>query len=145
MRTHHSVVIARPCAEVFAFVTDLRNEVRWQPQIKAVELDGPLGAGAHFRELRVSFGRRFDWTFVITAFEAPHRIEIETVVGAFPYRGARIFEDLGDSTRVTEVGELELPRTLRWAEGLLARLSRIPLRIAYARLQDLLELDPSCL
>ena len=44
-------------AEVFAFVTDLRNETRWQPEIRSVTQEGPLASGATFRESRVSFGR----------------------------------------------------------------------------------------
>ena len=74
MRTCQSVVIDRPCAEVFAFVTDLRNELRWQPEIVAVTLDGPLRVGGHFHETRVTFGRRFEWEFRITELEAPRRI-----------------------------------------------------------------------
>ncbi|MCB9706736.1 MAG: SRPBCC family protein [Myxococcales bacterium] len=142
MRTCQSVVIDRPCAEVFAFVTDLRNELRWQPEIVAVTLDGPLRVGGHFHETRVTFGRRFEWEFRITELEAPRRIAIETVAGAFPYRGARTFEDLGDGrTRVSEVGELRLPRALRLAGPALAWLARAPLREAYGRLRAILEGD----
>ena len=76
MKIQHSVIIQRPMEEVFAFVTDLRNETRWQPEIKSVTLDGAVAAGATFREERVSFGRRFVWRFRITRCEAPRCIEI---------------------------------------------------------------------
>lgn len=141
MKVAHSVVIARPLPEVFAFVTDLRNETRWQPEIASVELEGPLplAAGAYFRERRRSFGLSFDWRFRITRIDAPRCIEIETVEGWAPYRGTRRFEAVPGGTRVSESGELELPAPLRIFDPLFARLSRRPLRRAYEQLRALLE------
>jgi len=139
MKTSHSVIIHRPLAEVFAFVTDLRNETRWQPEIQSVTVEGPLAAGATFRETRVTFGRRFDWRFRITSYDAPDHITIETIEGAAPYRGTRSFEAVGGSTRVTESGELELPGLLAIFTPLVQKLSKRPLRAAYERLKMLLE------
>ncbi len=139
MRTAHTVIVHRPLAEVFAFVTDLRNETRWQPEIRAVTLEGPIGAGSTFRERRVTFGRSFDWRFRITRYDAPHAIAIATIEGAAPYRGSRSFEALGTSTKITETGELELPGRLARLDPIAERISRRPLRIAYDRLKALLE------
>ena len=141
MKIEHSVIIDRPLAEVFAFVTDLRNETRWQPEIRSVTLEDPLPlmTGATFREERVTLGRRYDWRFRITRFEAPRVIEIETITGTAPYRGARRFEAVGGATRVTESGELTLPRFARFLEPVLGRLAARPVRVAYARLKRLLE------
>jgi len=139
MKTEHSVLIHRPLAEVFAFVTDLRNETCWQPEILSVTLEGPIAAGATFRETRVTFGRRFDWRFRITRYDPPDQITIETIEGAAPYRGTRSFEAVGGSTRVTESGELELPGLLSLLSPIAERLSKRPLRAAYARLKTLLE------
>ena len=139
MRTAHSVIIHRPLAEVFAFVTDLRNETRWQPEIRSVTLEGPISAGATFRERRVTFGRSFDWHFRITHYDAPHTISIETIDGVAPYRGTRSFEAHGGSTKITETGELELPGLLAVFDPIAERASRRPLRVAYDRLKALLE------
>ena len=45
----HSIVIRRPVEQVFAFVTDLRNETRWQPEIELVRQTsaGELGVGVY--------------------------------------------------------------------------------------------------
>ncbi len=139
MKIEHSIVIRRPLDVVFAFVTDLRNETRWQPEIKSVTLDGPLRAGGTFAEQRYTFGRRYDWHFRITHLEPPHRISIETVTGTAPYRGSRCFQAVEGGTRVTESGELVLPRVLRGLDPLFAWMSRRPLRTAYGRLKALLE------
>ena len=139
MKIEHSVIIQRPMEEVFAFVTDLRNETRWQPEIKSVTLDGAVATGATFREERVSFGRRFVWRFRITRCEAPRCIEIETLSGTAPYAGARRLEAVPGGTRVTESGELQLPWPLRPLDPLWSRLAARPVRDAYARLKALLE------
>ncbi|MCA9717263.1 MAG: SRPBCC family protein [Myxococcales bacterium] len=139
MNVQHSVIIHRPLEEVFAFVTDLRNETRWQPDIRAVTLLEPIAAGATFIEERVTFGCRFTWRFRVTRFDAPHAIAIETLAGAAPYRGAREFTAVPGGTRVTETGELRLPLALRPFRAPLSRLSQRPLRQAYARLKAMLE------
>ena len=145
MKLRHSVVIRRPIAEVFAFVTDLRNETRWQPENRCVTLEGPIEEGAIFREERVTFGRRFAWRFRITRFDPPRAITIETIsmsAGALPYRGSRRFVAVAGGTEVIEEGELALPWALRPFAPLLARLSQRPVRQAYARLKGMLEATP---
>ncbi len=141
MKVEHSVIINRPIEEVFAFVTNLNNETRWQPEIKSVTLEGPLQAGSTFREVRTSFGLTFDWHFLITEFFPPNRIRIDTINGATRYRGSRLFEAVDGGTRVTEVGELVMPRYLRAFDPLFSWLSKRPLRIAYGRLKALIELN----
>lgn len=141
MKVKHTIFINRPIDEVFAFVTNLQNETRWQPEIKLVTLEGALQTGATFRELRVTFGRTYDWCFRITEFHPPYRIAIDTISGAARYRGARIFEAVENGTQVTEMGELEMPRFLRVFDLLFGWLSQRPLRIAYGRLQALLEAE----
>ena len=143
MKVKHSIIINRPIEEVFAFVTNLDNETRWQPEIKLVTLEGPLQVGSTFRELRVTFGRTYDWHFRITEFDPPHRITIDTIGGSARYRGSRLFEAVVGGTKVTEVGELEMPRFLRLFNPLFSWLSQRPLRLAYGRLQQLIEAE-SC-
>ncbi len=139
MKVKHAIIIDRPIDEVFAFVTNLNNETRWQLEIKSVILEGPLQAGGTFRELRVTFGRTYDWHFRITEFDPPYRITVDTINGTTRYRGSRIFEAVEGGTKVTEIGELEMPRFLRVLNPLFSQLSRRPLRLAYGRLKQLLE------
>ncbi|MEM7125341.1 MAG: SRPBCC family protein [Chloroflexota bacterium] len=141
MKVKHTIIINRPIDQVFAFVTDLQNETRWQPEIKSVTLEGPLQIGSTFREARVTFGRTFDWHFRITELDPPNRITIDTISGTARYRGSRIFEAMADGTKVTEVGELEMPRLFRVFDPLLSQLSQWPLRRAYSRLKRLIEAE----
>ena len=47
----NSVLIRRPIEEVFEYLTDLRNELSWNPQCRSMEKvgDGPVGLGTTFR------------------------------------------------------------------------------------------------
>ncbi len=141
MKVKHSIIIDRPIDDVFTFVTNLHNETRWQPEIKVVTLEGPLRAGSTFREIRVTFGRAYDWHFRITEFDPPHRITIDTIRGTARYRGSRVFEAVAGGTKVTEIGELEIPRYLHFLNPLFSRLSQRPLRLAYSRLKQMLETE----
>ncbi|EAU66235.1 SRPBCC family protein [Stigmatella aurantiaca] len=143
MRVSHSVLIHRPVEQVFAYVTDLRNEVRWQPEIKEVRITspGPLGKGSTFIEVRRTFGRNLVWHFEIEDYEAPFRLCIRSTSGTMPYTGCRLFEAVPEGTRVTESGELTTPLMVRWMDGLFARLSQRPLTAAYGNLKALLEQD----
>ena len=141
MKVKHSIIIERPIDEVFAFVTDLHNETRWQPEIKLVTLEGSLQAGSTFREIRVTYGRTYDWHFRITEFDPPYRITIDTINGTARYTGSRIFEAVEGGTEVTEIGELEMPRFLGVLNPLFSWLSQRPLRLAYSRLKKMLEME----
>jgi uncharacterized membrane protein len=141
VRVSHSVLIHRPVEQVFAYVTDLRNELHWQPEIKEVRITspGPLGKGSTFIEVRRTFGLSLVWYFEIDDYEAPRRLCIRSTSGRLPYSGCRVFEAVPEGTRITEYGELKTPAPLRWMDGLFARLSQKPLQVAYGNLKALLE------
>lgn len=67
-----SAQIQRPRADVFAYLTDLRNELKWNPAAERIEklTDAPVGVGTHFR----ARWRNAPSTVVrITRFEPPRR------------------------------------------------------------------------
>ena len=143
MRTHNTVFIARPVEAVFAFVADLRNERRWQPEITEVRVTsaGPVGPGSTFIEVRRTLGVELTWTFDVVAFEPLRCIGIRSTSGRLPYAGRRWFAAAPGGTLVTEEGELTLPRVLRPLGGTLAALSRRPVAQAYDNLKRLLEAE----
>ena len=141
MRTDNEVFIARPIAQVFAFVADLRNERRWQPEISAVELTspGPVRAGSTFIEVRRTFGVSLTWHFDVVTFEPLRCIGIRSTAGWLPYTGERRFTAVPGGTLVSERGELRLPPGLALFDGLIERLARRPVSAAYHNLKRLLE------
>ena len=141
MKVQHSVIINRPIEQVFAFVTNLENELRWQPEIESIQLDSadPMGVGTTFREARRTFGRRYEWHFEVTQFELNKIFCIRTLSGTIPYQGCRVFEPVSGGTKVTEMGELQTGGLFKLLDPIMARLSKKPLEAAYSNLKSLLE------
>lgn len=65
-----SIEIHRPPADVFAFLSDLRNELRWNPDAVSVEklTIGDVGAGTRFR---AQWRRTRPTEVDVTAFDPP--------------------------------------------------------------------------
>ena len=141
MKVQHSVIINRPIEQVFAFVTNLENELRWQPEIESIQLDsaGPMRVGTTFREVRRTFGRRYEWHFEVTQFELNKIFYIRTLSGTIPYQGCRVFEPAPGGTKVTEMGELQTGGLFKLLDPILTQLSKKPLEAAYSNLKSLLE------
>jgi uncharacterized protein YndB with AHSA1/START domain len=79
MLIERSIEIERPAGDVFDFLLDARNDVRWCHKVKSVDLvsrDGP-GAGARYRVVHkpVPMRPEREMEFTCEAAERPHRIE----------------------------------------------------------------------
>ncbi len=74
-------MINRPVEEVFDFVTDARNEPRYNPCILNVEktTSGPIGCGTHSVLVSKAVGRPTAVEFEITAYERPQRMTSHTI------------------------------------------------------------------
>jgi uncharacterized protein YndB with AHSA1/START domain len=98
----HSVTIARPVDQVFAFVADGENAMRWRPGVLDVRHVSGSGVGAAYRQgVKGPGGRRIDADYVITAFELGRKIAFRATAGPVRPEGEYLFEDLGGSTRLT--------------------------------------------
>ena len=67
----NSIGIAAPAEKVFDYVTDVRREREWNPQLRQAEklTPGPIGAGTRYR---VRFGRGVGTAIIEdTAFDRP--------------------------------------------------------------------------
>jgi uncharacterized protein YndB with AHSA1/START domain len=68
------IVIARPPAEVFAFLADAENDRAWRPAVLDIKRVSGDGAGARYRQgVRGPGGRRIDADIETTAYE-PNRL-----------------------------------------------------------------------
>ena len=88
----HTVVIAAPIADVFAFVADGTNNVRWRPGVMDITPppEGPGEGAVYGQGLRGPKGKRFPGDYRITEFEAPSKLAFEVVAG--PARPTGVFE-----------------------------------------------------
>jgi glyoxylase-like metal-dependent hydrolase (beta-lactamase superfamily II) len=119
-------LIRRPPEDVFDFCSDLRSELRWNPNAKYVEklTDGPVGVGTRYRAQWANSGPT---TVEVTQFDRPYRWETTATARGMSIRFQGTVTDAAPGARYT--ADLELhPKGL-------ARLVA-PLALVAMRRQD---------
>jgi len=101
-----SVVIDRPPAEVFTFVSDLENDPPWSG---AAELrrtsPGPLGVGTTFRQRDRILGRPMELSLEVVGYQPNHQIALRATSRLLSLVGARTVDPVGAAaTRLTVTG-----------------------------------------
>jgi uncharacterized membrane protein len=107
-----SIEIARPVDAVFAFVADARNDPRWCPKVRSVELvDDGRYAVVH-KPVPGKPERQMEMTRV--AFDPPKRIEWREDDGTDVFNVTYELEDGDGRTRLTQrsVAQVGAPRLL---------------------------------
>jgi uncharacterized membrane protein len=135
------IAIARPPAEVFAYLADLRHLPEWQGSVEEVrpEDDAPLRRGARFTEVRKVAGRRVESTLEVEAHDPDRELTVRVVSG--PVRGSirHLLEPSGDGTQLRIVGTLAGGGLRGLAGPLLERAARREAAADLRRLKQLLE------
>jgi uncharacterized protein YndB with AHSA1/START domain len=137
----HTVEIARPPAEVFAWLTDPENLRSWQETL--VELrqvsNGPIGVGTRLVEVRSFLGKRVESELEVTAYEPDRRLDLRTVSGPISFEVSHTLDATPGGTRLHVEGEAERGGRFRLADALVARQARRQFRADFERLKQLLE------
>lgn len=98
----HSVTVNRPVGEVFAFVAEGENAMRWRPGVLDVARQSGEGLGAIYRQgVKGPGGRRIAADYEITAFEPDRRIAFRAIAGPVRPTGEYRFESAGEGTTVS--------------------------------------------
>ena len=113
----NSVVINKPRSEVFQFVANHENDVKWRPGVLDIERASGEGRGAGYRQgVKGPMGRRIPADFEVTAYEEGSHIAFRTLGGPVQPEGSYRFEDADGGTRVT----FSLNANLRGPQKLMA-------------------------
>ena len=136
-----SEIINRPIEEVFAFVADNRNDVRWQDGLIEVKLtpDGPVGVGTQVHTVRKFMGRRIESTGVITELIPDRKSAFKTLDGPGQVEGYTTFDPVEGGTRITAHMEMKSAGFMAVAEPLVSSGLRRSLQKNLGDLKDLLE------
>ena len=135
-----SVVINKPVAEVFAFVTDNANSIKWQGGVEAVIPDGPPNVvGSKYTEVRKFIGRDMKSTLQVTAFEPNVKWAAKVLTGPVPYEVTAAFEAAGGGTKFSTRVVGEPKGFFKMAEGMLKGQLQTSLDEDGRRLKKLLE------
>jgi len=103
-RARREVAIARPVHDVFAFVADGENDVKWRAAVTDVERlsgDGP-GLGARYKQgVKGPMGRRVAADYEVTDFEPDRSLAFRVSQGPVRPEGRYTTEPDGDGTKLT--------------------------------------------
>jgi hypothetical protein len=136
--------VPRPLEATFAFISDFRNAVKWDPRTYAVEkvTPGPIGAGTRFlltggmlpktgpltHLLPKALLRGMPLSYEIVAYEPPHRLVLKGETPLLSYEDVIEFMGEGMGVTVRYSARLDL-------RGVLA-IGDPVLRLAFKRIGD---------
>jgi uncharacterized protein YndB with AHSA1/START domain len=139
IRMEHSVVIERPPAEVFSYLTDPANVPEWQSTALEAISEGPMQQGARMSEVRKFLGRKMETTLEVTAYEPGRRFGLKVISGPVPFSVDQTLEPMNGGTRIDVVLEGEPGGFFKLAEPLVERALRRQVEADFAQLKDILE------
>jgi uncharacterized protein YndB with AHSA1/START domain len=114
--------IARPRAQVAAYVEDWRNDTRWIGALREARqvTDGPFGVGTRIARVASFVGRRVEYVNEIVEYEPEHRLLMRSVQAPFPMTVEYAFSDADGGTRVRIRATGDASGFYRLAERLLS-------------------------
>jgi uncharacterized protein YndB with AHSA1/START domain len=123
MRVERNISIARPPAEVFSYIADVRNDPSWHTDVLEVHSSTDVvGPGTVFDvKVKPSMGVS-EGTMTVTRFEPGKLIEFQGRMGKMAPTVTNICEPDGEGTRVTRRIEMEPPGAMRVMTPLIKRM-----------------------
>ncbi len=140
MEIGQSVKIGRPLAEVFAFVADLGNWPRWQPDAEDGSLPkGPAEVGTSFRQAFRTSGGRVELLCNVIGYEEGRRLSFSYTRQDASFLIDYLFEPEDRGTRLIAAGHGQLTGFYKLFEPLVEREMNARINSSLATLKDLLE------
>jgi polyketide cyclase/dehydrase/lipid transport protein len=135
-----SIVINRPLEEVFVFLSNLENNLKWRSgMIKAEKIsEGPIGVGTTYRMINNFFGRQVEGEAVVTEYELNRKYATMNKSG-LPIKTQRVFEPIEGGTRVTFSVETEVGAFFKLVEPLMARIGKRRLEADALMVKEVIE------
>jgi len=139
-----SIVIQRPVEEVFAFVTDARNNPQWQSRSglqRSQQLpDEPVGVGTRITEVWKFMGIATESTSEVNEYEPNRKYTRRAISGSNPItEGTFTFKPVAGGVRLTAIIHVQADGPFAIAEPLLANNLKRGFDETFATLKELLE------
>lgn len=141
IKVEHSVVIDRQVPEVFAFVTDPANNVKWQDGLVESRMasSGPMEAGAQVVDVRKFLGHEMESKLEVLVFEPNKRFMQKVISGPFPFEIIQTFDPVVNGTKLTVLAHAEPEGFFKLASGLVQKQLENQLKGDAERLKQVLE------
>ncbi len=136
-----SIIINRPIEEVFAYLTDARNNPQYDTGLVEVRQtpESPVGLGSKITEVRKLLGRKIESSSEVVEYEPPTKYIRKNTAGPFPVEGLLTFEPAAEGTKVTWKFEMQPGGFFALAEPLVTRSLKRQLEAGLGDVKDLLE------
>jgi uncharacterized membrane protein len=110
IRFENSVLIRQPIGRVFDFVTDIRNNPKWQTGILelAMTSDGPFELGSTYRCVNRFMGKRIETEGVITEYVPAKTCSFRITSGEVTGESSFHFKPVNGFTKLTTAAELDV-------------------------------------
>jgi carbon monoxide dehydrogenase subunit G len=135
----HTLVIARPPADVFRYLTDVENLPEWQSSAIEVDAEGPMKAGARFEEKRALLGRTAESTLEVSEYEPDRKFSLRVISGPLPFEVRHTLSPEGGGTRLDWSAEADTSRFPKLAVRLVIGTVERQFKADLARLKSILE------
>ena len=110
MKFENSVIINQPVEQVFEFVTNPRNNAKWQTDILELEMtsENHFGLGATYRCVNRFMGKHIESENEITDYARGKTCCIRITNGVLKGKCRMSFKTLEDGTKFTASGNLDM-------------------------------------
>jgi uncharacterized membrane protein len=141
MKVESSVIIKKPVAQVFSYVLNHENDLKWQGGIESMDLDEGSDnvVGSRYTEVRKFLGREMKTTIEVTEITPNAKWAAKVIKGPVPYEVTMTYAAVPEGTRVTTFVEGEPKGFFKLAEGMVASTLEKNLGEDLNRLKSVLE------
>lgn len=138
-----SVVIDRPLEEVFEYVDDTNNDLKWQEGVFESKQtpEGPVEVGTKVSQAFKFLGKRFETTFEVTEYNPNRRVRYKALSGPIKFESGTSFEQVEGGTKLTLELDADVGGIFKLAEPLVARNAKEQWERSFANLKGILEAD----
>jgi len=136
-----NIVINRPIKEVFDFLSNMENNMKWrtsQQEVKKLS-EGPIGVGTTYRMVNHILGQQLETEAEVIEYEPNRKYTTRDKSGNLPLEAQRIFEPVEGGTRVTLKLKADPSGVFKIAGSLFAAMAKRSLESDVANLKDLME------
>src|SRR5437868_13999728 len=140
-KVERTLIINQPVEKVFAYITNPRNNPKWQPDIldSRVTPDEPTHVGTRVTDVRSLLGRKLELTTEVIEFEPNKMMRVKSTSGPIPFRGYITFEPIDGGTRVDFLAEAEPTGFFKMAERMFSSTWRKGVEDSLNKLKEVLE------
>ena len=137
-----SIVVERPFADVFAYLSNFENNPLWQGGMKSAKITSPepFGVGSTYDQVATFLGREIITSFKVIAYEPNRMVKATSTASSFPITFMRAVEPIeAGTTRVTAVIEGDASGFYKLFTPLMDWMVKRSIEKDYANLKRILE------